>query len=154
MLERCARLVDSTNGCLNLNKKMKMDEKPDLNGLRVLFVEDNPVNRRLGLFMLEQLNCLSAEAENGQEAVDIASRSPFDLIFLDVEMPIMDGKEALRLIREMENAGKIKPTKIIAVTAHGAKSDRDSLLSLGMDGYLKKPYRLEDLKKEVHRVLG
>jgi signal transduction histidine kinase/CheY-like chemotaxis protein/HPt (histidine-containing phosphotransfer) domain-containing protein len=116
---------------------------------RVLLVEDVMVNVKLALGILERTGCDVVIAEHGQRAVEWLEQGSFDLVFMDVQMPVMDGFEATRRIREREQStGRHVP--IVAMTAHAMSSDRDRCLDAGMDGYLAKPIRAVD----VHAVLG
>ena len=110
--------------------------------VRVLAVEDNPFNRGLLVKMLKNLAVRDVFlAENGQEAVDALSEgTTFDIVLMDIQMPVMDGLEATRRIRAM---GLDVP--IIALTAHALESDQRKSLEVGMNGHLAKPYRLQDL---------
>jgi signal transduction histidine kinase/CheY-like chemotaxis protein len=121
--------------------------------LRVLLAEDNAVNQRLALRMLESRGHRPMLAKDGREALAAVERESFDVILMDVQMPEMSGLEAAAVIREREKAtGRHVP--IIAVTAHAMKGDRDRCLAAGMDGYLAKPLRAKDLEAELARVLG
>ncbi len=119
--------------------------------LRVLLVEDNPVNRKLALRTLEKSGHAVAAAENGEAALEALQRGRFDLVLMDVQMPKMDGIEATRIIRERENSvgGHIP---IIALTAHAMAGDRERCLQAGMDGYLIKPIRPASLLEAIERL--
>ncbi|MHB1699052.1 MAG: PAS domain-containing hybrid sensor histidine kinase/response regulator [Acidobacteriaceae bacterium] len=113
-------------------------------GLRVLLAEDNPVNQRVALRLLEKRGHTVEIASNGRQAIDAIALAPYDLVFMDVQMPEMDGIEATLAIRQREAAtGRRQP--IIALTAHAMKGDQDRCLAAGMDGYLSKPIRPQDL---------
>jgi signal transduction histidine kinase/ligand-binding sensor domain-containing protein/CheY-like chemotaxis protein len=106
--------------------------------LRILLAEDNPVNQRLAMRLLEKRGHRVAVAGSGREALDWVERERFDLILMDVQMPDMDGLEATAIIRERESAtGAYTP--IVALTAHTMKGDRDRCLHAGMDNYINKP---------------
>jgi two-component system, sensor histidine kinase and response regulator len=111
-------------------------------GLRILLAEDNHVNQLVASRMLEKLGHSVTIAKDGQEALDLVKRSEFDLIFMDVQMPVMDGFESTRRIRRLPLGDKIP---IVAMTAHAMVGDRDRCLSAGMDHYISKPIRQEDL---------
>jgi PAS domain S-box-containing protein len=124
-------------------------------GLRILVAEDNLINRAVATGILEKAGHVLVHAANGREAVEAFSDGAFDLILMDVQMPEMDGFEATRRIRELEEAtgGHIK---IAAMTAHAMAGDRERCLAAGMDDYVSKPLRKEDLLRTVSgaRVMG
>jgi PAS domain S-box-containing protein len=120
-------------------------------GLRILSAEDNPVNQRLVVSMLERSGHKVSVAANGREALGALQDKTFDAILMDVQMPEMDGIEATMTIREREAAtGAHVP--IIALTAHAMKGDLERCLSAGMDGYVAKPILREDLFAALARV--
>ncbi len=123
-----------------------------LEGLRVLVVEDNSVNQTLARLVLKRLGCEVAIAEHGEEGIGLLSRESFDLVLSDVQMPVMDGLTMTSRIRESE-AGTGRRIPIIGVTAHALKEDRDRCLSAGMDGYVAKPIRVDDLVAAIEDVL-
>jgi two-component system sensor histidine kinase/response regulator len=111
---------------------------------KILLAEDNVVNQRLALKLLEKRGHDVVVANNGQEALKAVEGNSFDLILMDIEMPILNGFEATAAIRDLENSGRER-TRIVAMTAHAMKGDRERCLTAGMDGYLSKPINLEDL---------
>jgi len=115
----------------------------------VLLVEDNVVNQRLGVTMLEKAGCRVSLAQNGQEAVEYCRLTPFDMVFMDCQMPVMDGFEATRAIRELE--GPVSKVPIVALTANAMSGDRDRCVAVGMDDYLPKPFSYASLSDMVHR---
>ncbi len=123
-----------------------------LQGLKILLAEDNAVNQRLALRLLQKLGCSVIVANNGAEAVRYWRNHPVDLILMDVQMPEMDGFEATAEIRRQEKETG-RRTPIIALTAHAMKGDREKCLSADMDGYVAKPIRREELQNEIGRVL-
>ncbi len=112
--------------------------------LRVLLAEDNAVNQRLATRLLEKRGHVVKVANNGREAVEALEKESFDLVFMDVQMPEMDGFEATAAIREREK-GSARRQQVIALTAHAMKGDREKCLEGGMDGYLTKPIRPQEL---------
>ena len=118
---------------------------------RVLVAEDNPVNQVVAAEMLKRMGCRVDLVGNGREAVAAVRSLPYDLVFLDCDMPEMDGFDAVRAIRAGEAAGKRVP--VIAMTASALKGDRERCLEAGMDDYLPKPVRLGDLTAAVQRWL-
>ena len=107
-------------------------------GLRLLVVEDNPVNRLVATRLLEKQNHTVRTATNGREALDMIEKEKFDCVLMDVQMPVLDGFEATAAIRNKERvSGGHLP--IIALTAHAIAGDLERCLAAGMDGYLTKP---------------
>jgi CheY-like chemotaxis protein len=121
------------------------DEGPDtpLRSLRILLVEDHPVNQMLARTLLERKGHCVTVAENGQKAVDMFPQAPWDLVLMDLQMPVMGGIEAAKLIRAQEPAGTRVP--IIAVTANAMESDREATELAGMDAHLAKPFNMASL---------
>ncbi len=119
-------------------------------GMRILLAEDNAVNRLVATRMIEKRGHDVLVAVNGREAVEMAAEEAFDLVFMDVQMPEMDGLEATRAIREKEKkTGRHLP--IVAMTAHAMKGDRERCLDAGMDDYLTKPIRTPELAEILKR---
>jgi CheY-like chemotaxis protein len=110
---------------------------------RVLLVEDNSVNQKVGAMMLAKLGCRVDLAANGLEALDLLDRFGYDIVFMDCQMPEMDGYSATRVLRATSNQNHRVP--VIALTAAASHSDRDRCLASGMDDYLTKPVSLEAL---------
>ena len=122
----------------------------------VLLAEDNPVNQEVALSMLETLGCRVEIASNGREALEAVSRTGFDLILMDCQMPEMDGYQATEAIRESERTpGEEKERiPIVALTAHAMEGDRDRCLAAGMDDYLAKPFSQGQLNEILGRWLN
>lgn len=126
--------------------------KPGSRG-RVLVAEDNEVNQILAKNLLERLGCTTDVASNGRHAIEAIERNgPYDLIFLDCQMPEMDGYEAARVLRGSAYLGHQR-LPIIAMTAHAMVGDREKCLAAGMDDYLAKPLRIAELESMVDRWL-
>jgi signal transduction histidine kinase/ligand-binding sensor domain-containing protein/ActR/RegA family two-component response regulator len=121
---------------------------PAARQLRVLLAEDNPVNQKISRAMLEKVGHTVISALNGVEALTKYQDQAFDMILMDVQMPDMDGLEATRRIRQLEEVSK-RHIIIIALTAHAMKGDQERFLESGMDAYLGKPVRSPDLHATI-----
>ena len=118
--------------------------------LRILLAEDNAVNQKLALLLLEKLGYEADVAENGLEAIEALERRPYDVVLMDVQMPELDGLEATRRIVERWPAGS-RP-RIIAMTANAMLEDRDACFEAGMDDYVAKPIRPDELAAALGRA--
>jgi len=116
--------------------------------LRILLVEDNPVNQKVGTRILSRHGVLADVAANGLEALEATARQPYDVVLMDVQMPEMDGFEATRRIRGRENWTQ---PWIVAMTAGALEGDRELCLEAGMDDYVSKPVRVDDLMAALRR---
>ncbi|MEG2004402.1 MAG: response regulator, partial [Bilophila sp.] len=121
---------------------------PDLSAVRLLVAEDNPVNQEIMTVLLEDTGASVRMANNGQQALDLLQQETFDLVFLDIQMPDMDGYETIRIIRER---GIVLP--VVALTAHAMQSDKQRCLDAGMDAYLSKPFKQTLLFDTIHTLL-
>ncbi|MCH9650973.1 MAG: response regulator [Deltaproteobacteria bacterium] len=118
---------------------------------RILLAEDNPINQMVSLRQLKSLGYHAQAVTNGIDALEALNRHRFDLILMDCQMPRLDGYETTRRIRQQETSGKRIP--IVAVTAHAMKGDREKCLAAGMDDYISKPFREQDLAEKLNRWL-
>ncbi|MES2919610.1 MAG: ATP-binding protein [Pseudomonadota bacterium] len=114
---------------------------------RVLVAEDNPVSQMVATEMLKRMGCTVDVVGNGREAVDALRARPYDLVLMDCEMPVLNGFDATRQLRAQEKSGERVP--VIAMTAAALKGDRERCLAAGMDDFLPKPMRLQDLRARV-----
>jgi CheY-like chemotaxis protein len=119
----------------------------------ILLAEDNTINQRLAIRLLERAGYVVTLAENGQEAVAAYERQPFDAILMDVQMPDMSGFDATQQIRDIEQR-RNRHTPIIAMTAHAMTDDRERCLAAGMDGYLTKPIDAKLLFETLEGAVG
>jgi CheY-like chemotaxis protein len=127
--------------------KLKTEKKLSLN---ILLAEDNPINQKLAVSLLEKQGWKVTIANNGKEAVDLIEKDNFDLVLMDVQMPEMDGVEATKIIREREKkTGKHIP--IIALTANAFKDDKKKCLDAGMDDYTSKPIKIQELFEIIEK---
>ena len=112
----------------------------------VLIAEDNIINQKVAVKLLNRF-CENIDVvENGRLAVDAVKKNSYDMIFMDLQMPVMDGIEATKEIRKWENENGIH-TNIIALTAHAQKSDEEKCFEAGMDDFISKPFKVEELEK-------
>jgi two-component system sensor histidine kinase/response regulator len=119
-------------------------------GCRILLVEDNPVNQKLARYLLEKEGHLVVVASDGREALAALEREAFAVVLMDVQMPEMGGMEATAAIREREQ-GTGRHVPIVAMTAHAMQGDRERCLAAGMDAYLSKPIRREELLEIIRQ---
>lgn len=123
----------------------------------VLLVEDHPVNQKLAMALLERRGYRVTLAENGHQALEQFARQvapPFAAVLMDMQMPEMDGIEATRAIRSLEEAQQRRRTPIVAMTANAMQGDRERCLAAGMDDYLSKPIRSQELYALLERLLA
>jgi two-component system sensor histidine kinase/response regulator len=118
--------------------------------LRILLAEDNAFNQKVAIAMLEMDRHVVTLAHNGREAVEAFATQPFDLIFMDVQMPEMDGKQATQIIRRKQESAGIR-VPIVAMTAHAMTGDREMCLAAGMDDYISKPIGRNELAAVIAR---
>jgi two-component system, sensor histidine kinase and response regulator len=153
--EAIARVLGAreSKGAIPLITRYSLHDERDPDSiLDVLLVEDNLVNQRLASRMLEKRGHRVIMAANGREALDKLAKAKFDVVFMDIQMPEMDGMEAARIIRERE-MGTDRRLPIIALTAHAMKGDREKCVAAGMDDYLSKPIRPQELDEILERYL-
>jgi signal transduction histidine kinase/Na+/proline symporter/CheY-like chemotaxis protein len=120
---------------------------------RILLVEDNIVNQKLALRLLEKMGCRADAVANGKEAIEALEAVSYDMVFMDVQMPEMDGYQATRVIRDTGSRVRNHRVPVIAMTANAMKGDRERCLEAGMDDYVPKPIRSEKLREMVERFL-
>ncbi|WP_372981634.1 ATP-binding protein [Marinobacter sediminum] len=126
----------------------ELEPEQTAQSLRILLVEDNQVNQLVASSILKKLGHTVESAENGQRALDAMAAGEFDLVLMDCQMPIMDGYEATRRIRQNSDWQAIP---IIAVTANVMQGDRDDCITAGMNDYVTKPYKREELRAAINR---
>lgn len=138
-----AKQQETVGNRLEVIKKINMEKS-----LTVLVVEDDPMSRT---FMQKMMNRIGIEADfavDGLEAMRLYNKNTYDLIFMDIQMPVMNGYETTRLIREQEKLTAVH-TPIIAITAYALEEDREKCLTSGMDDYLSKPVSVDHLLQVI-----
>lgn len=131
-----------------LSQTTPMADRPQ-QSLRILLAEDNPVNQKVALRQLQSLGYMADVVANGQEVLDLLQQVRYDLILMDCQMPVMDGYEATRRLRQQERRSGHR-TVVIAITANAMQEDRERCLQAGMDDYLSKPVLKEDLERVLN----
>jgi CheY-like chemotaxis protein/HPt (histidine-containing phosphotransfer) domain-containing protein len=157
LYEALSRVISGSKPAAKKSAPAKLD--PSLAArlpLRVLLCDDNLINQKVALRLLQQMGYKSDIANNGVEALQAIERQPYDLIFMDVQMPEMDGLEATRQIRDRQKdpaaSSHFKSVvAIVAMTANAMQGDREKCLAAGMDDYLAKPVRPEDIRQIIER---
>jgi len=124
-----------------------------LKEFRILLVEDNLINQKITRFNLEKRGCKVEVANNGKEGVEKYKQKPYDLILMDLQMPVMDGLEATRQIRSFEIEQNERHAFIVALTANVLKNEREKSLEAGMDGFLGKPFKPNELFHLLHNLI-
>ncbi|MDT9000787.1 response regulator [Paucibacter sp. APW11] len=153
--DRLLRLFDLNAALAQGGQRAGSSAAAASRSLRVLLVEDMPVNQALMTRLLQKQGHQVTLAENGAVALELSASGQFDLLLMDMQMPVLDGLQASRAIREREaQRGDGRRELIIAVTANAMAGDRQRCLDAGMDGYLSKPVNAEALRLEIGRVLG
>lgn len=137
----------------SLGKDNSSQYEPIFPHVKILIAEDNLVNQVFIKEVLEEMKVQYTVVSDGKEAVESVQEQDFDLIIMDCLMPVMDGFEATRHIRALQQSGKVKSTPICALTANAMKGDREKCLAAGMDDYLSKPVRKKELKEKVYTFI-
>ena len=120
---------------------------------QILVVEDNRINQQVAQGRLETMGFSVSLAANGEEALELMRESEFDLVFMDCQMPVMDGFQATMKLRKMEVDGN-RRTPVVAMTAHVMAGDREACMRAGMDDYIAKPFKIEEIKRVMERWLN
>ena len=139
-------LIHLSEGAPESNKNKQIKFK----GLKVLLVEDNDINRLYASTILKKWDCTCDEAENGEIALEMLRKNEYNLILMDVHMPVMDGLEATRIIRQSFDTPK-KNIPIIAFTANAIKGEKEDYMQIGMNDYISKPFIPDELHKIIRK---
>jgi CheY-like chemotaxis protein/HPt (histidine-containing phosphotransfer) domain-containing protein len=154
---RVLRGEDLPGGGALMTRGLLQEQSEERLGMHILLAEDNAVNRKLAIRLLEKRGHRVSVATNGREALDQLEGAEFDLVLMDVQMPEMDGLEATRRLREREDRsghGTGQRQAVVAMTALVMKGDRERCIAAGMDGYLSKPIRPQELDEILDRYAG
>ncbi|MBQ0799676.1 MAG: response regulator [Porticoccaceae bacterium] len=122
--------------------------------MKILVAEDNVVNQKVAQAMFKFLGCDVTIANNGEEAVNACKDGDFDMIFMDCQMPVMDGYDASGAIRDWEQAAGAVRIPIVALTANATEGDREKCLAAGMDDYLSKPFSGDQIQEKVEKWIA
>ncbi|MEL7529963.1 MAG: response regulator [Bacteroidota bacterium] len=126
---------------------------PNPESLQILLVEDNRINQMVASRLLEKMGHTVTIADNGQKAVEWIAQNKADLIFMDLQMPVMDGLTAAKEIRKWEALQELNPIPIIAATANTSEEDKNNAFAAGMNDFLSKPLRGETIKAAIVRQM-
>lgn len=151
----CTNAEIATLNAKQLDKQQAQDEQPDFKSKRLLVVEDNKLNREITVTILEQTGIIAEQAEDGSVAVKMVKEAApgyYDLILMDIQMPIMDGYEATKQIRALPDK-RLAQLPIIAVSANAFEEDKKASLAAGMDGHIAKPINMPDLFALMQKLI-
>ena len=148
-LSHCRRKVGNLSDKALTERESSLWSDPVLN---ILLAEDNPVNADFIKTVLKNMGHVVTVAENGKVALDTLNANTFDLVLMDIQMPVMNGTDALSVIREQEKMTG-NHLIVIALTAYALVGDKEKYLKMGFDGYLSKPFKTNELIDELVRVV-
>jgi signal transduction histidine kinase/DNA-binding response OmpR family regulator len=152
LLEKLFKSNNENTDFINSQQSTISDDKTDQANLKILLVEDNNVNRLAARRLLERMGYLVSTVIDGNEAIKILESQKFDIVFMDIQMPVMDGIEATRIIRDLEKSRVLNPQiPIIALTAHNEKEYHQTCIEAGMNDFVVKPFRLVDFVEKIEK---
>lgn len=125
-----------------------------MSSMKILVAEDNVVNQKVAQAMFKFLGCEVVIANNGEEALNACKDGDFDMVFMDCQMPVMDGYQACGAIREWEQSVNAPRIPIVALTANATEGDREKCLDAGMDDYLAKPFSGDQIQEKVEKWIS
>jgi CheY-like chemotaxis protein len=132
----------------------QMITTPSMHSMHILLVEDNPLNQKLATALLKKWGHHFDIANNGIEALEWHAKETYDLILMDLQMPVMGGYEATSIIREREKSSLVKKSVIIAMTANALEGDREQCIAHQMDDYLSKPFKIDALQALLKKYVA
>ncbi len=141
-------ILDSSKDGFNNEQVLEL-----LHEFRILLVEDNLINQKITKFNLEKNGCKVDVANNGKEGFEKYTNQPYDLVLMDIQMPVMDGFEATRQIRAFEKEAKSRHAFVVALTANALESEKKKSKDVGMDGFLGKPFKPIELFQLLHKLI-
>lgn len=141
-------ILDSSKDGFNNEQVLEL-----LHEFRILLVEDNLINQKITKFNLEKNGCKVDVANNGKEGFEKYTNQPYDLVLMDIQMPVMDGFEATRHIRAFEKEAKSRHAFVVALTANALESEKKKSKEVGMDGFLGKPFKPIELFQLLHKLI-
>lgn len=125
----------------------------EMKNLKILVAEDNTINQRVAIFLIGKLGHTVDIAANGKEAFEMYKSGNYNIVFMDIQMPIMDGLESTKEIREFEKENNQKEIPIVAMTANTMKGDKENFLNSGMNDYIGKPFKTAELSQLIYRII-
>jgi len=150
MLHKIENVLQEVTGVNKNNEDIIDKEIEHFTNLKALVAEDNPINQKLIKLTLEKFGLDVTLVDNGQEAVHMRKENHYDIIFMDIQMPVLNGMEATKEILEYEKEGNLNHIPIIALTANALVGDREKYIDAGLDNYISKPIELESIKALIY----
>ena len=155
-LEKIIRILHVTENSVPdpLSQEIKTEEIKTFEKIHVLVAEDNPINQKLIKIILENFGLKVSMASNGEEAYELRKKEEYDMIFMDIQMPVMSGSESTHMILKYEQENALDHIPIIALTANALPGDREKYMNEGMDDYTTKPLQVDKIKVLIEQYAG